>query len=205
MQVLVNRTDFELSTQSLKWVKHVYEPFFDKPFYHDIINFVRPDIFETSLLGKEIRTFLKKYGLNTKYTGIQTFVSNWPEYYQGNPHIDFYWFKNMNYAVNYRFNILIYGSTKDRLFYWKNFDRNNLEIKQFSHMKLPAYTSYGIPGNSVEDRWKYLGQPTDTVNNYLIQSSFIRTDLAHTVEVSAGPRLVLSVGFKEIELNDNQG
>lgn len=199
MKDLCLETDFELSTKAINWVKQSHHIFFEtRTCYHDLLNVINTDIFEQSIVGKEVRLFLKKYNLDTKFTGINTFVSNHREYYIGNPHIDFLNVKNEIKQVPYRFNIMVLGNYTDKLFYWNNFDQSKLVDHTFYNLYNKTFLSKAVPGNNPAERWKYLGPPTDIVNNYLIRPSFLRTDLAHTVEVSPGPRLIITVGFQDL-------
>lgn len=199
MDTLCLETEFEFSNKAITWIKQIHQPFFESnTCYHDLFNIIGTDIFEQSIAGREIRSFLKKFNLNTAFTGICTFLSNHPEHYIGNPHIDYLNNRNSLYQIPYRFNIMILGNSNDRLFYWRNFDQSKLIDHTFYNLYNKSYVSKAVPGDYPEQRWKYLGPPTDIVNNYLSKASFIKTSMAHTVEVSPGPRLIITVGFKDL-------
>ena len=49
-------------------------------------------------------------------------------------------------------------------------------------------------------RWKWLGEPTHCEDRLLAPSAFVRTNCPHTVSVSPGPRIIVTVAFdKTIE------
>ena len=48
---------------------------------------------------------------------------------------------------------------------------------------------------TMEERWQCLGTPTEIKSNLLVPSAFVKTDCAHTVSVSAGPRLIVTVAI----------
>ena len=62
------------------------------------------------------------------------------------------------------------------------------------------YISKSVIGNTMKERWNYLGEPTMIASNILTPSAFVKTDCVHTVTCSAGPRLIVTVALnKSIE------
>jgi hypothetical protein len=68
---------------------------------------------------------------------------------------------------------------------------------EFKYITGETYFSKNIPGDSMPERWDYLGEPTCVANNYLLPSAFVKTDCAHTVTCSPGPRLILAVSLNK--------
>lgn len=195
-------TNFDLSNNAKEWVLEQYTSRFHKEFYHDLdIIPLLPNIQNTwqkSIVCDEINEFLKSYNLDISYQGITSFISNSNCWYIGNPHVDVKIdFDGSQYPIRTRFNILILGDSFDKMFWWKNFswDDPKMEQTSFTSMTGHQYFSYCVPGNNPEERWDYLGKPTTEAINFLTPSAFVKTDCAHTVNVSVGRRLILTVAF----------
>ena len=214
MTIFYYKTQFKFSDAATNWILQKYEPLLKTEFAHDL------DITQYSvklqvewyhsLPGQELRKFLSQYNCDTSYYGINVFVSNMKSTFKGNPHIDTRFDAEGNTAsINTRFNVMVLGNPNDEMVWWESmqYDDARLISNTFTDITGKEYSSNGIPGNSIEDRWNYLGEPTTKVSNLLMPSAFVKTDCAHTVSVSAEPRLVVTVAFnKSIEeiINNKQ-
>ena len=156
-----------------------------------------------SIIGHELNTYLKKYKCNTSYYGITTFISNTTDTYLGNPHVDTR--IDMNAVpsdIKSRLNVLVLGNPTDNMFWWNTMRYGDERMIDSSYKDLNGveYISKSVPGNTMRERWDYLGEPTMIANNILTPSAFVKTDCAHTVTCSPGPRLILTIALnKSIE------
>jgi len=55
--------------------------------------------------------------------------------------------------------------------------------------------SRSVPGATPDIRWTLLGKPDAEIRNLYNPSAFVRTNCAHTVSVSPGPRLIVTVAL----------
>jgi len=186
------KANFNLSTESSQYVIELYKDKFNTQFTHDLDNKIS-NTFIFTKAGIEIRDYLKSKNLLTKNIKFQTFISNNNRWFKGNPHIDITPGTNPK-IIKTRFNILILGNPQDKMFWWSNFySINQLELMDFTDLTGICYKSYGIPGKCIEDRWSYIGNSSFCDSNILTSSAFVKTNCLHTVNVSPGPRLVLSI------------
>jgi hypothetical protein len=104
---------------------------------------------------------------------------------------------------------MILGNPNDSLTWWEHFDYDHKDIVETKFLAPNGreYTNKSIPGNSTQERWDYLGEPSLVARNVYTPSAFVKTDCAHTVDFTPGPRLVVTVALdKSIEeLLDNAG
>jgi len=197
------KTNFAFSDQAIFWIKNKYKNKFDSKFCHDLdMSQAKLSIqqqWQLSPAGVELVSFLKQFDLDIKYLGIGLFMSNQDEWYEGNPHIDIKFSSGVDRPIRARFNVLVLGNPEDDMIWWGSYtyDSDNLVLNKFKTIDGHEFTSRSIPGNSPRERWEHLGTPTERVKNLLTPSAFVKTDCVHTVNVSPGPRLIVSVAFKE--------
>jgi hypothetical protein len=211
-------TNFDLSDAARKFTLDQYQGRFKENFYHgeDTLEFSpqRQAMWKTSIVGQEINGFLKQYGCDIHWGDILFFISNTKEPFLGNPHIDSKleenkdtFTHNPNSRIKTRFNIRILGNPLDNMTWWGHmeFGDPRLITHEFKYITGETYFSKNIPGDSMRERWDYLGEPTCVANNYLLPSAFVKTDCAHTVTCSPEPRLILTISLdKTIEEISNQ-
>ena len=185
------QTDFDFSPTAKQYIKNIYKHKFNQNYYHDIDS--EKLISPLSLPGREIVKFLSKYNLNINYQGITAFT------FEGNPHVDIMRINGEQVPIRTRFNIMIEGTIDDTMYWWKDISWGSDQLiqNQFTLRSGITYNSYSIPGDSPKERWDYMGEPSDKKDKLLTPSAFVRTDCTHTVNVSPGPRLIISVAFAE--------
>jgi hypothetical protein len=189
-----HQTEFDFSKEAKDWILEQYVKRFSQEFYHDLDVYRWPN----SLASKELKSFLEQYKCNTYYYGISAFVSNNNNFFIGNPHIDTKFDRLGNSSqIKTRFNILVQGDPQDEMFWWQDWQYGDSRLvdNTFKSLNGISYTSKSVPGDTVESRWQLLGIPTKIKSNLLTPSAFVRTDCAHTVSVSPGPRLIVTVAI----------
>ena len=189
-----HQTDFEFSKQARDWIVDQYAKQFCNEFFHDLNIFQWPE----SIATNELRLFLKQYNCTTDYYGISAFVSNSSDFFIGNPHIDLKFDRFGNsHRIQTRFNVLVQGTAQDEMVWWQDwrYGDSRLVDNTFKSLSGFSYTSKSIPGDTMEERWQCLGTPTEIKSNLLVPSAFVKTDCAHTVSVSSGPRLIVTVAI----------
>lgn len=211
------QTNFDLSCAATKFTLAQYRDRFTENFYHgeDTLECSpqRQFMWKNSIVGREVNEFLNRYDCDIHWDLVVFFISNTSELFLGNPHIDSKLEEIMsNFThqpsskIKTRFNIRILGNPCDMMTWWGHmqFGDTRLVTHEFKYITGETYFSKNIPGNTMRERWDYLGQPSCTANNYLMPSAFVKTDCAHTVTCSAGPRLILAVGIDKTidELTD---
>jgi hypothetical protein len=191
------QTDFDFSPSAKQYIKNIYKHKFNQNYYHDLES--EKLISPISPPGREIVKFLSKYNLNINYQGIMAFTSNSGVWFEGNPHVDIIRINGEQVPIRTRFNIMIEGNIDDTMYWWKdiNWGSDQLIQNQFTLKSGITYNSYSIPGDSPMERWDYMGEPSDKKDKLLTPSAFVRTDCTHTVNVSPGPRLIITVAFAE--------
>lgn len=157
-----------------------------------------------SVVGYELNTYLKQFDCDTNYYGITAFISNTTNTYLGNPHVDIrFGMQGTTSKIKSRLNILVLGIPSDEMFWWNTMcydDERMVDSLYKDPFNNIEYISKSVPGNSMFERWNYLGEPTMISNNILTPSAFVKTDCVHTVTCSAGPRLIITVALdKSIE------
>lgn len=193
------QTDFEFSESAKKWARSQCNILWNKSFDHEAEYNIIQNSWQISPIGRELRLYLKKYNLNFNYAGINIFLSNTEHQTKTNPHIDVLHFREDRFPIKSRFNVMILGNTLDPMFWWKDFtygNPNHINKTFFTDSGVP-YKSLAVPGETVEERWNYLGEPTSIKSNLLVSGSFVNTFSAHALEISAGPRLIVSVAIDQ--------
>jgi hypothetical protein len=208
-----HQTDFDFSNASKKLLLNYFTKKFDVFFDHaedvDEEHSYKKWLWCQTSVGKELETYLKKYNCYIDFFGITFFICNTKEYYIGNPHIDSIpdsihknseaYSHHPNSAVVSRFSVMVLGNPKDPMYWWDfmPFGDPRLVINEFKYLNNERYFSLNIPGSNTKERWDYLGKPTFQANNIWSPSAFIKTDCAHTVNCSPGPRLMVTVPLRK--------
>jgi hypothetical protein len=211
---LYQQSDFSFSTKAKKWILGWYRGRFESTFSHDLDpNPLSPDAtlaWNSSPVYRELNSFLSKYKLDTNWCGITALVSNLKVPFN-NPHIDFIPVpKNFVGKINStgtfkvagvksRFNVFVFGDPGDEMVWWPDWasDDSRLQQTKFIDADGKYFSMPGIPGDTPEARWAALGNPAVKVKNLYDPnpSAFVRADCAHAVNVSPGPRLLITVGL----------
>lgn len=209
MTLLYHKLNFDLSQESKDWVLNRYEKRLKETVWHDfdITQYTTPNSqqeWHQSIVGKEINEFLSTYGLDSSFFGISAFISNVNEHYIGNPHVDSKIDRYLNiYRMKSRLNIMVLGTTEDPMLWWDEIDYDDPRLSEIVYHDIDKNNFLypkSIPGNTKEDRIKFVGEPTVVANNVVSPSAFLKVDCAHTVNVSPGPRLIVTVALdKTIE------
>ena len=195
------KTDFDFSNTAKSWILNRYEERFDDAFFHDLditqYNSNSQSEWRESLPGQELKEFLSKFNCDINYYGIGVFISNTEQVVRGNPHIDAKFSQGTIHRIKSRFNVMILGNLADPMVWWDHMEwgDNRLQDYPFTSITGVKYNSKGIPGNNPDERWNYLGQPTERAIDLLTPSAFVKTDCAHTVYTSSQPRLIVTVAL----------
>lgn len=209
---------FDFSPAAKKLILDYYAGInlFKKNFYHgeDMVQETsfKQSIWTNSIVGKELKSYLAPYGCDLGYGGITFFICNTTDTYLGNPHIDSMpdafteeadeYMQDVSTVIKSRFSVMLLGNPEDPLTWWNHmqFGDKRLVAHQFRYINGKNYSAKNIPGDSMEQRWEYLGNPTHISGNVFTPSAFIKTDCAHTITCSPVPRLMLTVPLnKSIE------
>ena len=199
--MLYHRTDFSFSTEATKWILDRYHDRFLKNFDHDLdaeqYSGSSQLEWHASPVGQELLSFLKQYDLDTSYYGICAFVSNSNKPFIGNPHVDARFDQyGIPTEIKSRFNVLVQGNPKDKMSWWPTctYWDKRLQPKSFK-LNGQTFRHVAVPGNDPQSRWTWLGEPNISEGSILTPSAFVRTNCAHTVTVSPGPRIVVTVAL----------
>lgn len=188
------QTDFDFTTKTKELIKYKFDHWYKNHFDHDAEYRTIKQLLTITSIGKELTVFLKNFGINFDYRNVNAFISNVNTYTKTNPHVDVL-HKGHNYLpIKSRFNVMIKGNPQDPMIWWKHFEFGNPNhIKQkFAHFG-NEYESLSIPGSTISERLEYLGSPSCIKNNLLTPSAFVNTSIAHALELSPEPRLIISV------------
>jgi len=184
------KSEFRFTDNSNEYIIKMFRDFFQKKFSHDLYSKISSNFIYTQP-GKELLIYFRNHKI--KFGKIQAFVSNNDKWFRGNPHIDLTTHINP-ITIQSRFNVLILGNPTDRMYWWDKFYAiEHLELKEFTYLNGIKYKSYGVKGNTIDERWNFVGEPTFSVADILCPSAFVKTNCVHTVNVSKGPRLILTV------------
>jgi hypothetical protein len=197
------KTDFEFTQRSINLITNLFSSRWSSNFSHDA-EYNSMGVFEYGIspVNRELKLFLSKFNLNLNYAGINVFLSNLTEKTKTNPHIDVLHKTQNLLPIKSRFNVMILGNPNDPMFWWDKIkfgDPDHVE-HTFTYSG-HSYKSLGIPGDTVAERWQYLGHPSEIKQNLLTPSAFVNTNYAHSLELSPGPRLILSVPL-DINIED---
>lgn len=193
MKKFYHSTKFEFSSDARQWILDRYRDRFDTEFGHntdfDLYDEQVQAEWQDSIVSQELNNFLKDYGVDTSYYGINAFVCT-----LGNPppHIDTKVDRDLNLCrIKSRFNVMILGRPEDPLTWW-DVDYNDCMDSTFQAPDGNYYPTKVAP--------KVLPDPVVTASNVYTPSAFVTTDSVHAVEFTPGPRLIITVAInKSIE------
>ncbi len=201
MSNFYHKTEFKFSSAAVSWILSRYQHRYNDIFFHDL-DITQSDPksqaeWHASLPGRELRTFLLGYNCDTSYYGINVFLSNTKELVRGNPHIDAKFTKDNTFKIKSRFNVMVLGNPEDSMVWWNTMQWGDERLinHPFTTITGKSYVSKAIPGTTPNERWEFLGKPTEEVTNLLTPSAFVRTDCAHTIYTSGQPRLIVTVAL----------
>jgi len=149
-----------------------------------------------SIVGRELNAFLGQYGCDTEFGGINVFMCT-----LGNPdpHIDT---KSdletgVVHRIKSRLNVMVMGNPHDPLIWWSSFTYDDPRIVEtkFQAPDGREYINKSVPGGDTQGRYAFLGAPDHVARDIYTPSAFVRTDCAHTVHFTPGPRLIVTVAL----------
>jgi len=118
-----------------------------------------------------------------------------------NPHIDFITSKEgVRNNVLSRFNVLILGNPLDTMHWWPTIVSDHpalVDITRKNNQTGFEFKSKVVPGDTIQSRIDFLGTAPIIETNVASPSAFIKTDCVHSINLSAGPRLVVTVAFNK--------
>jgi hypothetical protein len=208
MSIFYHKLDFDLSPVAKQWVVDRYAERFKENFWHDadMTQVFSEDAQREWIegpVGQEVIPFLATYGCDISHQGITAFISNTQESYPGNPHLDIKVDQDLRQdIIKSRINIMILGDPNDEMVWWDWLSYGDERLQE------TEYTTYvfdqerkfkcvNVPGDTKPERLEFLGEPTHKASNLLTPSAFVRTDCAHTANLSPGPRLIVTVSFNK--------
>jgi hypothetical protein len=208
MSIFYHKLDFDLSSTAKQWVIDRYAERFKEHFWHDadmtqVFDDQAQQEWITGPVGKEIIPFLESYGCDVGFQGITAFISNTEDYYPGNPHVDIKVDKDLQQdIIKSRMNIMILGNPQDEMVWWDWLSYGDERLQEAEYTtyvfdQAQSFKCVNVPGDTKSKRLAYLGEPTHRERNLLTPSAFVRTDCAHTANLSPGPRLLVTVSFNK--------
>jgi hypothetical protein len=204
-------TTFNFSMEARNWVLDRYTGRLDGLIGHDTdLTQYTPQAqaeWANSIVARELNQFLAQFGVDTGYNGINVFLCT-----LGNPdpHIDTKSdYEGHVYKIKTRFNTMVLGNPHDPLAWWGSFtyDDPRIEETKFLAPNGREYTNKSVPGDDTQGRYEFLGAPDYVARDIYTPSAFVRTDCAHTVHFTPGPRLIVTVALDKTieELLDSAG
>jgi hypothetical protein len=208
MSIFYHKLDFDLSPVAKQWVVDRYAERFKENFWHDadmtqVFSGDAQQEWIEGPVGQELIPFLATYGCDASHQGITAFISNTQESYPGNPHLDIKVDQDLRQdIIKSRINIMILGNPNDEMVWWDWLSYGDERLQE------TEYTTYvfnqerkfkcvNVPGDTKPERLAFLGEPTHRASSLLTPSAFVRTDCAHTANLSPGPRLIVTVSFNK--------
>ena len=195
-----HKTNFNFSVESRDWILNRYDNRFNKNFDHnlDTIRYTTStqDEWKNSIVGKELIEFLSYYNCDTSYFGITAHICNRSFSGMCLPHIDY----RLGKPVSSRFNVMILGNTLDPMYWWPNISYDSpvlFDIVKKNTDTGIEYQTKTFPGNSLEEKLKFLGDASMIEAGVASPSAFVKTDCIHSIFLSAGPRLLITVAFNK--------
>lgn len=185
-------SDFDFGPTARSRILELGKGLFDQQLSHDLIVYNYYPRLALTAVGQELRKYLKGHGCSI--TRVQMFASNVDHTVDINPHVDVDHRPQGFYEIPTRFNVMLLGSSSDPYSWWTDWRFNDprLTVQEFGSDQ-SRYKSLAVPGHDPEQRLAHLGPTTVTADSVLTPSAWVRTNCVHSVRVSAGPRLVLSV------------
>lgn len=203
--LLYHKTNFDFSQEAKDWLLNRYKDHFKLNFYHnyDWIQNQLQHEWRASIAGEELLSYLSQYNCDTSNLIITAHLANLTIPYYSRPHVDaeqLYGPAKGKITVTSKFNIIVLGNPEDPMLWWTNFHHTDKRLYYSNVLNTRTnqeFSSLSMPGHTNEEKMEYLGPATDTASNLLTPSAFVRTDYVHTVHLSPGPRLVITVGFEK--------
>ena len=214
-----HHSDFKFSPEAEAWIRDTYYyPFKDSYVAYD--KYATADS-ETKLFNKridwqhtraltELKDYLATWGIDPDYVGSElcgpdVFISNNHKNAQpGYPHIDGYKWDDViptkRLPVLTRFNVVIEYDPEDPMHWWEEVVPGHALVGRKDHEEYGVRNNQylAIKGDSWQDKWQYLGQPSTTVQGLYKnhQAAFLRTDCAHCLDITKpGFRLVVALAL----------
>lgn len=205
MAMCFYKTDFSFSTQSTDWILNRYDGRFNREFFHNLDSTqgtAKSQLeWHNSIAGKELKDFLATYNCDTLYFGISAHISNQATNAMCNPHIDFITNKEgIRNRVLSRFNVLILGNPLDEMHWWPSITDEHpslIDITRKNNQTGFEYKTKLVPGDTIADRINFLGKAPIIESNVANPSAFVKTDCVHSINLSAGPRLLITVALNK--------
>jgi hypothetical protein len=192
------QTNFNFSADTLNLIKSKYSKAFNKTFGHDTEYRISRNNAEWQPVFRELENFLHNYDIDLKYAGVNAFISNTSSPTQTNPHVDVLHRGKQLLPIKSRFNVMILGNPADPMLWWNNFQFGNPNhVRKTFMYNGHQYESLAIPGDDTESRLAFLGEPSEVKSNILTPSAFVNTSVAHGLQISSGPRLIISVAIDQ--------
>ena len=106
------------------------------------------------------------------------------------------------HRIRSRLNVMVMGNPYDPLIWWSSLEYDDPRIVETKFLAPNGreYTNKSVPGHDTQSRYEFLGAPELVARNVYTPSAFVKTDCAHTVHFTPGPRLIVTVALdKSIE------
>lgn len=203
-----HKTNFSFSNQANDWILNRYVGRFDREFYHNLDSTqgtVQSQLeWRNSIAGRELKDYLATHNCDSSYFGISAHISNQAVNAMCNPHIDFITNKEgVRNNVLSRFNVLVIGNPLDTMHWWPDITDEHpslIDITRKNNQTGFEYKTKLVPGDTIIDRINFLGNAPVIESNVANPSAFVKTDCVHSINLSPGPRLLITVAFnKSIE------
>jgi len=203
MTLLFHQTEFNFSLEAKSWIIARYSSHFNENFFHNLdgsqVKFQHE--WRDSLAGQELLNFLSQYVNDTSDLIITAHLCNTKVKSMGLPHIDYARPNGVDRElIATRFNVMVLGNPEDIMYWWTEFDDLHPALTETTLITARTNRSYPaktMPGKNTQEKLEYLGKATGKAENLLTPSAFVRTDCVHAICTSPGPRLVVTVGFRQ--------
>lgn len=203
MNHLFYPTNFKLSEEATAWVIDKFQHRFTKNFNHNLDLALTQQQWRNGPVGKELLNFLSQYNCDTSTLIIGAQIANNKNDTMMRPHIDSYRELDADdndflELKNTRFNVFVLGTPEDEIYWWSTINHDDsrlIEKKTISPISQRTFKTMWVPGNTNREQIDYLGPHDYSASYATIPSAFLRTDCIHTLKLSKGPRLLVSVAF----------
>jgi len=205
MTAFFHRTSFDFSQQAKDWILDRYTGRFSKEFYHNLDSTQGTAYsqleWRNSPAGKELMQFLATYNCEVSHSGISAHISNQATGAMCNPHIDFVTNRQgIRNLISTRFNVLVLGNPMDTMHWWPDLTDDHPTLLDYSRQNNQTgfkYKTKVVPGDTIQNRIDFLGTAPIIEANVSSPSAFVKTDCVHSINLSPGPRLLITVAFNK--------
>lgn len=205
MTTFFHKTTFDFSQKAKDWILDRYAGRFDRAFNHNLDStqgtLQGQREWYNSIAGRELIEFLAQYNCNVSYFGISAHISNQPSNAMCNPHIDFVTNQQgVRNLISSRFNVLVLGNPLDTMHWWPEVLPDHpalVDISRKNNQTGFEFKTKVVPGDTIPDRINFLGTAPIIEANVASPSAFVKTDCVHSISLSPGPRLVVTVAFNK--------